>query len=73
LIEVLQTLVDEGHTVVAIEHHPHFLASCNWLIELGPVGGPKGGHVIATGTPSDVAEMNTPTAPYLKKVLEASQ
>lgn len=73
LIKVLQNLVDEGHTVVAIEHHPHFLASCDWLIELGPVGGPKGGYVIAAGPPSDIAKMNTPTAPYLKSILEASQ
>jgi len=73
LINVLQDLVDEGNTVVTIEHHPHFLASCDWLIELGPVGGPNGGYIIAAGTPSEIAWMNTPTAPYIKEILEGSQ
>jgi excinuclease ABC subunit A len=72
LISVLQALVDEGNTVVTIEHHPHFLASCDWLIELGPVGGPNGGYIIAAGTPSEIARMNTPTAPYIKEILEGS-
>ena len=70
LIEVLHRLVDEGHSVVVIEHHPHLLAACDWLIELGPGGGPEGGEVIASGTPETVAEGKTPTAPYLKNVLE---
>jgi len=70
LIGVLQRLVDEGHTVVVIEHHPHLLAACDWLIELGPGGGPEGGRVIASGTPVTVAGGDTPTTPYLKEVLE---
>ena len=72
LVQVLNRLVDAGHTVLAVEHHPHLLAACDWLIELGPVGGPEGGRIIAQGTPEDVAEMGTPTAPYLKALLEAS-
>ena len=70
LVETLNLLVDKGHTVVVIEHHPHILASCDWLIELGPGAGPEGGRVIAKGPPEEVAKLNTPTAPYLKKVLE---
>jgi excinuclease ABC subunit A len=70
LIGVLQRLIDEGHTVVVIEHHPHLLAACDWLIELGPGGGPEGGRVIASGTPATVAGGDTPTAPYLRNVLE---
>ncbi|MFX1389298.1 MAG: AAA family ATPase [Promethearchaeota archaeon] len=70
LIKVLHKLVDNGHTVVIIEHHPHVLASCDWLIELGPGSGPKGGKIIAKGPPKEVAKLNTPTAPYLKRVLE---
>ncbi len=70
LVEVLQRLVDHGHSVIVIEHHPHLLSACDWLIELGPQGGPRGGRVIAQGTPEAVAEGDTPTAPYLKKVLE---
>ena len=71
LIDTLHLLVDKGHTVVIIEHHPYVLASCDWIIELGPRSGPKGGQIIAKGPPEEVANMNTPTAPYLKKVLEA--
>ncbi len=70
LITVLRELVQQGHTVVVVEHHSQLLASCDWLIELGPVGGPKGGYVIASGPPSKIANSNTPTAPYIKKILE---
>jgi excinuclease ABC subunit A len=70
---VLQRLVEAGHSVVILEHHPHLLATCDWLIELGPGGGPEGGRVIATGSPEEVARGDTPTAPYLREVLEARQ
>ena len=70
LINVLQLLVDNGHTVLVIEHHPHVLASCDWIIELGHGAGPEGGRVIFKGTPEEMANNNTPTALYLKKVLE---
>ena len=73
LIGVLHKLVDAGHTVLVVEHHPHLLASCDWLIELGPEGGPDGGQVIATGTPEALAAGDTPTAPYLREVLEAER
>lgn len=70
LIGVLHGLVDRGHSVVVVEHHPHLLAACDWLIELGPGGGPEGGHAIACGTPEEVSKMDTPTASYLSDVLE---
>lgn len=70
LISTLNLLVDKGHTVVIIEHHPHVLASCDWLIELGPGAGPEGGRIIAKGRPDEVAKLDTPTAPYLKKAME---
>jgi len=69
LIEVLHRLVEEGHSVIVIEHHPHLLAACDWLIELGPGGGPEGGLVIKSGTPETLAGGRTPTSPYLKNVL----
>jgi excinuclease ABC subunit A len=71
LTGVLHQLVDEGHSVIVIEHHTHLLIACDWLIELGPGGGPAGGRIIAEGTPETVAEGNTPTAPYLREILEA--
>ena len=62
---VLHRLVDGGNTVIVVEHHPGVLASCDWVIELGPEGGPDGGRVIAEGTPGEIRD--TPTAPYLAK------
>jgi excinuclease ABC subunit A len=72
LVAVLNQLVAAGHTVLAIEHHPHLLSACDWLIELGPVGGPEGGKIIAAGTPEDLSQMDTPTAPYIRELLEAA-
>ncbi len=69
LAGVLHRLVAEGGSVLMVEHHVHLLAACDWLVELGPVGGPEGGHVIASGTPEQLAAGNTPTAPYLRQVL----
>ncbi len=73
LTKVLHRLAEQGHTVVVVEHHPQLLAACDWIIELGPVGGPEGGKVIATGTPEAVSQKDTPTAPYLRGLLEASK
>ena len=74
LVGVLKRLVDAGHSVLVIEHHPHLLAACDWLVELGPGGGPEGGRVIAAGTPETLANGGTPAgqtpiAPYLREVL----
>jgi excinuclease ABC subunit A len=73
LVGVLRRLVEAGHSVLVVEHHPHLLAACDWLIELGPGGGPQGGQVIFSGTPGEMARAHTPTAPYLKELLEANQ
>jgi excinuclease ABC subunit A len=73
LAGVLQRLADGGHTVVVVEHHPHLLAACDWLVELGPGGGPEGGWLIAQGPPALVAAGNTPTTPYLREVLTAGE
>ncbi|MFX1279093.1 MAG: hypothetical protein ACFFA3_06725 [Promethearchaeota archaeon] len=72
LIGILKRLVKEGNSVIVVEHHPNILAACDWLIELGPVGGPDGGEVIASGTPETIMEKNTPSTPYLKRILEGT-
>ncbi len=56
LIEVLQRLVGEGHTVCVIEHHPDILMAADQLIDLGPEGGDAGGRIVAQGTPEQMAE-----------------
>jgi excinuclease ABC subunit A len=66
LIEVLQTLVNHGNTVIVIEHNLEVIKIADWIIDLGPEGGDKGGYIVATGTPEDVAEIATSyTGQYL--------
>ncbi len=70
LIEVLQKLVDRGNTVLVIEHNLDVIKTADYVIDLGPDGGDKGGNIVATGTPEDVAkEKRSYTGQYLKKVL----
>lgn len=71
LIEILQRLVDDGNTVVVIEHNLDVIKSCDHLIDLGPEGGHRGGQIIAQGTPEEVAEVKKSyTGNYLKPILE---
>jgi excinuclease ABC subunit A len=55
LIDVLQRLVDQGNTVLIIEHHPDIIKVSDWVIDLGPEGGDAGGRLIADGTPEAIA------------------
>ncbi|MEQ8193329.1 MAG: excinuclease ABC subunit UvrA, partial [Rhodospirillales bacterium] len=55
LLEVLHELVAQGNTVIVIEHNMEVIKTADWLIDLGPEGGDKGGHIVAAGTPEDVA------------------
>ena len=71
LLEVLQRLVDEGNTVLVIEHNLDVIKCADYLIDLGPEGGSGGGTVVATGTPEEVAGIEASyTGQYLKKVLK---
>ena len=71
---ILQTLVDRGNTVVTIEHNLDMIKVSDYLIDFGPEGGAKGGHVVATGTPEQVAENEKSlTGRYLAKVLKKSR
>ena len=70
LLEVLNRLVDKGNSVLVIEHNIDVIKSADWLIDLGPEGGDKGGQLVAEGTPRDVAKVKKSyTGRYLKKEL----
>ncbi len=71
LLEVLNQLVDQGNTVVIIEHNMDVIKTADWIIDLGPEGGNDGGRVIATGTPEDVARQadRSFTGQFLKRIL----
>ncbi|MFH0840742.1 MAG: excinuclease ABC subunit UvrA [bacterium] len=71
LLAVLQKLVDKGNTVLIIEHNLDVIKSVDWVIDLGPDGGDKGGRIVAEGTPADVAKIKKSyTGQYLSKVLK---
>ena len=70
LLGVLDRLVQGGNTVIVIEHNLDVIKTADWVIDLGPDGGSRGGEVIATGTPEQVAEAeDSYTGQFLKKVL----
>lgn len=73
LLEVLERLVAGGNTVIVVEHNTDVLASCDWLLEMGPAGGDGGGQLVASGTPEAVAKKNTPTGRFLGKTLRNSE
>ena len=71
LLVVLQRLADAGHTLVVIEHNLDVVKCADWLIDLGPEGGERGGTIIAAGTPEQVAATAASyTGRYLKPILE---
>jgi len=70
LLDVLQRLVDRGNTVLVIEHNLDIIKNADWIIDLGPEGGDKGGYVVAEGTPEEVVQIkDSYTGQYLKRVL----
>ena len=72
LLEVLQRLVDNGNTVLVIEHNLDVIKQADWLVDLGPEGGEAGGEVLATGTPEQVAAVDDSyTGQFLREVLPA--
>ncbi len=73
LLEVLHALVEQGNTVVVIEHNLEVIKTADWVIDLGPEGGDKGGEIVAVGTPEEVVkEARSYTGHYLKSLLGAS-
>jgi len=70
LIDVLLELRTKGHTVIVIEHHLDVIKCCDWVIDLGPEGGDRGGSLVAKGTPEDIAaNKNSFTGQYLAELL----
>jgi excinuclease ABC subunit A len=71
LLDVLHELVDQGNTVVVIEHNLEVIKTADWIVDLGPEGGDEGGHVVAVGTPEEIAANPASyTGHYLRQVLE---
>jgi excinuclease ABC subunit A len=67
----LHALVDQGHTVVVIEHHPDVIAEADWVVEIGPEGGQAGGQLVHQGDPESLAvKKGSPTAPALALTLK---
>ena len=71
LLRVLHKLVEQGNTVIVIEHNLDVIKTSDWIIDIGPYGGEKGGYIVAEGTPEDVSvNPNSITGKYLKEVLD---
>jgi excinuclease ABC subunit A len=70
LLHVLHRLVDRGNTVIVIEHNLDVIKTADWIVDLGPEGGNKGGRVVATGTPEEVSRVaGSYTGQFLKTLL----
>jgi len=74
LLDVLGRLVEAGNTVVVIEHNLDVIKTADWVIDLGPAGGPDGGHLVARGTPEQVAKVHeSHTGQHLARVLKGAR
>ncbi len=69
LLSTFQLLKDKGHTLIVVEHHPEVILSADWIIELGPEGGDKGGYLLYAGPLNNFLQNSCPTSDYLKEYL----
>ncbi len=67
LLTVFQELVNAGNSLVVVEHHPDVLTAADWMIEMGPGAGSEGGKIVAAGTPRQIADGKTESAPFLRQ------
>ncbi len=72
LLNVLNRLVDKGNTVLVIEHNLEVICAADHIIDMGPGGGKNGGHIIATGTPKQLSKTESPTAPFIRELIEGA-
>ena len=71
MLEVLHELVDQGNTVIVIEHNMDVIKTADWIIDLGPEGGDGGGYIVAEGVPEAVAKVpSSHTGSYLARMLK---
>ena len=71
LINILHRLVDEGGTVVVVEHHMDVIAEADYIVDLGPEAGANGGEIVAVGSPEEIAlSRRSRTAPFLREILK---
>lgn len=73
LLKLFNRLVDQGNTVIMIEHNLEFLSNSDWVIELGPEGGKNGGYVVYEGTPNNMTDTDTITAKWLRKGIKGNE
>jgi excinuclease ABC subunit A len=74
LLTQLQSLVDQGNTVIVVEHDLSVIAASDWVIDVGPNAGDEGGRIVATGTPAQIAKNpRSRTAPYLNQSFPGSE
>jgi excinuclease ABC subunit A len=73
LIDALNALVDRGHSAIVVEHSVELMTCADWIIDLGPGAGVKGGRVVAQGTPEEVAVSGTLTGQVLARALPGLQ
>jgi excinuclease ABC subunit A len=74
LLKVFHRLVDDGHTVIVIEHDLSVIADADYVVDIGPEAGDAGGKIVATGTPEDIVKSKVSrTAPFLRDLLRRSR
>ena len=74
LLDVLHGLVDQGNTVIVIEHNLDVISSSDWIIDLGPEGGFEGGEIVASGTPQEIMKINKSiTGKFLKEIIKKNE
>jgi excinuclease ABC subunit A len=74
LLKVLHRLVDEGNTVIVIEHNLSIMGEADYIVDMGPEAGAEGGEVVVTGTPEEIVKSRVSrTAPFLREVLKTKR